>query len=88
MCNAEVVDRWVQGCEGFTRSLKTDGRDLWSYDLKIGTTCDTTGKILIDYTADGGWFISQTTSSHVGLARVLADLIVDGNSPIIEALKR
>jgi len=88
MCNAEVVDRWVQGNEGFTRSLRTDGNSLYSYNLRIGITGPNEEKILFDFTKPGKNYKSQTTSQHVGLARVYADTIHRGDSPIAEAMSK
>jgi len=73
-----VTDKWVG-----TPSLKTNGLVLKSYDLVIGYTrqgsddtlagwapdISSTDKIVLDYTTLGLGFISQTTSSHVNLAK-------------------
>ena len=88
MCNHEVVNNWAQGYEGFTRSLRTDGRNLFSYNLRIGMTGPEGEKIVFDFTSGGGRFMSQTTSTHVGLARQHADNIHRGDSPIAEALSQ
>ena len=88
MCNAEVVNNWAQGFEGFTRSLRTDGKSLFSYNLRIGMTGPQGEKILFNYTTGGGNFMSQTTSTHVGLAVEHADTIHPGDSPIAEAMRR
>ena len=88
MCNHEVVTNWAQGIEGFTRSLRTDGRNLFSYNLRIGMTGPEGEKIVFDFTSSGGRFMSQTTSTHVGLARQHADNIHRGDSPIAEALSQ
>ena len=88
MSNAEVVNNWAQGFEGFTRSLRTDGRSLYSYNLRIGITGPDNEKIVFNFTSGGGKFMSQTTSTHVGLARQHADTIHRGDSPIAEALSR
>ena len=55
----------------------TDGKKLYSYKLMIGDTCENTGaKVLRDHTSGGKWaYHSQTTSVHVGKARVFADII-------------
>ena len=88
MCNHEVVNNWAQGYEGFTRSLRTDGRDLFSYNLRIGMTGPQNEKIVFNFTSGGGKFMSQTTSTHVGLAVEHADTIHRGDSPIAEAMRR
>ena len=56
-------------------SFTTDGKDLYSYRLRIGTTNEQGEKILFDYTAGGMGYYSQTTSCHVGKARLAADWI-------------
>ena len=88
MCNAEVVNNWAQGNEGFTRSLRTDGSSLYSYNLRIGITGPDREKIVFDFSSPGGNFMSSTTSTHVGLARRHADTIHPGDSPIAEAMSR
>tara|TARA_Y100000114_G_scaffold154661_1_gene177128 strand:+ start:1314 stop:1568 length:255 start_codon:yes stop_codon:yes gene_type:complete len=77
--NRSIIDNWKSGesARNHRGSFSTDGKRLWSYELQIGDTCpDTNAKVLRDYTANGRWgFRSQTTSCHVGLARVIADII-------------
>ena len=77
--NSEVVTSWTEGnpAQNHRASFSTDGKSLYSYQLKIGDTCEVTDKkILRDHTANGRWdYRSQTTSCHVGLARHKADLI-------------
>ena len=78
-----VAARWAQGQTGAngTSNYRTDGLNLYSYNLMIGTTANIEGravKILRDYTSKSKWgFKSMTTSTHVGYARQHAD-IVDG----------
>ena len=90
MCNAEVGNSRAYGHEGFTRSLRTDGKNLYSYNLRIGMTGPDREKIVFDFTTPGGKFVSSTTSAHVGLARghAHADNIHPGDSPIAEAMSR
>ena len=88
MCNHEVVNKWAQGNEGFTRSLRTDGNSLYSYNLRIGITGPDSEKIVFDFSSPGGNFKSQTTSTHVGLASRHADTIHRGDSPIAEAMSK
>ena len=88
MCNHEVVNNWAQGNEGFTRALRTDGNNLYSYNLRIGITGPDSEKIVFDFTSGGGKFMSQTTSTHVGLARQYAVTIHPGDSPIAEAMSK
>ena len=52
---------------------------VFSYNLCIGDTDPTTDeKILRDWTAKGIGFWSQTTSTHVNLARRFADKVCNG----------
>ena len=90
MSNAEGVENWAYGNEGFTRSLRTDGNSLYSYNLRIGITGPDDEKIVFSFDKGGGNFMSQTTSTHVGLARrhAHADNIHRGDSPIAEAMSK
>lgn len=75
MRNDAVVSAFSRGQSGHAGALRTDGRCLYSYDLKIAEK--TLGGIAVaDYTAGGGRFVSQTTSKHVGLAKRVADTVM------------
>ena len=77
MKNDKIVSTWING-KSFSRSsiaLSTDGENLFSYSCKIGYTNKKGKKVVIDYTAKGGYYRSQTTSQHVGLAMAKADLV-------------
>ena len=67
---------WVNGQSGRTpnRSLTTDGKDLYSYKLKIGYTNEYGQKVILNYTTQYNNFVSTTTSRHVNLASYYADL--------------
>ena len=41
--------------------------------MRIGTTDEEGRKVLLEYTARGGGWVSATTSKHVGYARPYAD---------------
>ena len=56
-----------------TKSLRTDGRTLWSYGLVIGYTDENGRKIAYKYMACHGHFRSRTTSRHVSIAMSRAD---------------
>ena len=79
--NHYVPQYWAEGkaVSNHNGSFTTDGKQLFSYGLLIGDTCEKTGsKVLREYTAGGKWgFQSMTTSCHVGKARCSAD-IIDG----------
>lgn len=70
--NRDVAKAWQQGKPAKVGALWTDGKLLRSYQLLIGKT-EKGKKIAIDYTTKGGAFYSSTTSTHVGLAKALAD---------------
>ena len=67
--NYRVVRLWEKGRKGSNHkgTFRTDGKNLYSYNLKIGTTSKSGQKVLFDYS--GPWGVSQTTSNHVGIAR-------------------
>lgn len=73
--NKDIPNLWKRNISGRsnTGSYHTDGNTLYSYSKIIGVTYNNS-KILFDYS--GKDFISQTTSTHVGYARHLADDIV------------
>ena len=73
--NDLVLDKWRQGKTAIshTGTLSTDGRHLFSYKLKIGHRADSGVCVLGDFTSPGGEYKSQTTSCHVGKARIFAD---------------
>lgn len=64
MKNSDVASAWIAGRAASTRNFRTDGKSLWSYGLKIADELQ-----IFNYTASGRAFRSQTTSTHVGLAR-------------------
>jgi len=77
MKNSDVVKCWSQGVEAHAGHLHTgEGRYLWSYRKKIGFTTENGQKVVIDYTAATGEYISQTTSCHVNLAKQYADEVI------------
>ena len=67
--NSSVVYNWMNGKPFKSLSMKTDGKDLYSYKLKVGTTTNDHAKNVLDYTAKGLGFYSVTTSTHVNLAK-------------------
>lgn len=75
MRNDAVVRAFSRGERARAGALRTDGRSLWSYDLKIAEKT-LAGVVVADYTSPGGAFQSQTTSSHVNLAKRVADTIM------------
>mgnify|MGYP003153187867 FL=1 len=76
--NDSVLAMWKKGkkASSHTGALCTNGRDLFSYNLRIGYRSRSGQTILGDFTSPGGDFRSMTTSCHVGKARVIADHIM------------
>tara|TARA_Y100001937_G_scaffold120934_1_gene178971 strand:+ start:30872 stop:31141 length:270 start_codon:yes stop_codon:yes gene_type:complete len=78
--NHEVPRAWAAGraAESHTGNLWTDGQKIYSYRLCIGETMPSGEKLVLDYTAGGIQYYSQTTSCHVGRVAPYAHLIADG----------
>ena len=77
--NKEVAKSWGSSkrAANHTGAYWTDGKDLYSYNLRIGTTTKEGKKVLLDFTAGSGFYRSQTTSNHVGKARIYATAIMN-----------
>jgi hypothetical protein len=75
MRNDAVVRAFSRGQKAAAGALRTDGRSLYSYHLKIGEKT-LGGVVVADFTSPGGRFISQTTSQHVNLAKRVADTVM------------
>lgn len=71
--NDDIPKAWKEGRPARTPTYWTDGTSLYSYDVRIGTTDEEGRKVLLEYTARGGGWVSATTSKHVGYARPYAD---------------
>ena len=71
--NDGVIDAFLNCKSANAGRLKTDGQSLFSYDLRIAEHIpDDYGgatTLVYDYTSKGGNYVSQTTSSHVGLIK-------------------
>ena len=76
--NDSVLAMWKKGkkASSHTGALCTNGRDLFSYNLRIGYRSRSGACVLGDFTSPGGNFQSMTTSCHVGKARGIADHIM------------
>ena len=74
MTNRLVAKAWSNNITLATKNLRSDGLNLFSYNLKIGYTKDGK-KIAIDHTASAGSFYSRTTSNHVSLAKGVSDIV-------------
>lgn len=77
--NANVARRWANGqiARNHNNVFRTDGDSLFSYNTKIGFTTLEGRKVLVEYTAATGHFLSMTTSGkHISPARRVADEIM------------
>ena len=75
MKNQDVIRSFAWGTRAAAAHLQTDGRSLWSYDLKIAQRTPE-GIVVGDFTAPGGDFHSMTSSKHVGMAKREAHTIM------------
>lgn len=75
--NNNIAYYWSKGqaAENHRGSFTTDGKNIYSYRLMIGTTNEKNEKVLFNYTSGGMGYYSQTTSCHVGKARLAAHWI-------------
>ena len=78
MRNEEVIDSWIRGvaADSHTGALRSDGVNLYSYNLRIGYRSRSGTTVVGDFTSPGGDFRSQTTSQHVGKVRWRADHVM------------
>jgi hypothetical protein len=77
--NSDVAKNWANGvaASNHGKNYLTDGESLWSYNALIGITTKNGQKVLGDFTAAGGQFLSMTTSTkHVSPARRVACAVV------------
>ena len=74
MRNELVIDAWTRGvaADSHTGALRTDGVNLYSYNLRIGYRARSGSTVVGDYTSPGGDFRSRTSSCHVGKGRGIA----------------
>ena len=86
--NENVARRWANGQRARNHSnvFTTDGDRLYSYRQLIGITTSNGTKVLLDYTARTGNFLSMTTSGkHISPTRRYADLTV--NPTVVQNLE-
>jgi hypothetical protein len=58
-------------------TFRTNGYKLYSYNALIGITLPDNSKVLFEYTSQGGFFLSMTTSTkHISPARNVATMVV------------
>lgn len=69
----DVIKSFMQQVACKSKTLRTDGQSLWSFDTRIAEHIpDGDGQgatIVYDYTYGGGHYVSQTTSNHVRLTK-------------------
>ena len=69
----QVITSFMSQESSKSRTLRTDGQSLWSFDTRIAEhISDGEGQgatIVYDYTYGGGHYVSQTTSNHVRLTK-------------------
>ena len=69
----QVITSFMSQTPNKSRTLRTDGQSLWSFDTRIAEhIADGQGQgatIVYDYTYGGGHYVSQTTSNHVRLTK-------------------
>ena len=86
--NENVARRWANGqtARNHGNVFTTDGDRLYSYRQLVGITTTEGKKVLFDYTARTGNFLSMTTSGkHISPARRFADLVV--NPTVVQNLE-
>jgi hypothetical protein len=76
--NDQVVEAWLRGEKACSHNgnLRSDGINLFSYNLRIGYRAKSGTTVAADYTSPGGDFRSMTTSCHVGKVRWRADHVM------------
>lgn len=75
MTNQDVANAWANNRTASTKNMRTDGSNIYSYNLLIGISKGGE-KIVFNYTAKGGHFESNTTSKHIFHARQVASVVV------------
>ena len=76
--NQDVAKLWGRNsrpAKNHNGTFRSDGVNLYSYNLLIGETTKNGQKIVYDYTASGN-FYSVTTSRHVGYGKYYADVVI------------
>ncbi len=73
--NNDIVDCWRRSRQSQNKSMRSDGSNLFSYNLKIGYTDSKGKKVALDYTASSGNFRTRTTSNHVSLAKEVSNIV-------------
>jgi len=78
--NGGVAEAWGRSMMAISNNgnYSTDGNRLFSYSTMIGYTSSEGKKVLLDYTASTGHFLSVTTSTkHISPARKHCDHVLN-----------
>lgn len=68
--NSQVIQSFLRAAPASGGALTSNGRELFSYGLKIAEWISQHQGILVyDYTSGGNAYQSQTTSTHVGMIK-------------------
>jgi hypothetical protein len=71
----KVVEKWIEGKRFGSGQLRTDGKNLFSYRLKIGRTRKKR-KEFIDYSEECGMKMYVTTANHVYEAKLYITKVI------------
>ena len=82
MTNEQVVRCWINNQTGKSLHMTTDGKSLFSYEMKIGETVHEINGLWGANKKHGlnvrkPYFYSQTTSTHVGIVKRYADKMIN-----------
>ena len=78
--NKQVVESWSRGEAAASGNMSSDGENLLSYGLEIGSYKN---REVYNYTSGGGNFMSMTTSHHVSLASRTANTFTLAPPPFL-----
>jgi len=76
MKNSDVAKAWYYGLALKGNNLRSDGKALFSYGLKIGEINEKGDRICFDHRITG---CSKSTSRHISLCSKVANKTVDPN---------
>jgi hypothetical protein len=72
MTNRDVAVAWYYGEKAESKTLRSDGKAIFSYAIKIGEINEKGDRVVFDYRITGA---SKTTSRHIALAAEGANII-------------
>ena len=78
--NSGVAEYWARNEKARSNNgnFTTDGKRLFSYSTMIGYTSEEGKKVVLDYTAGTGNFLSMTTSTkHLPPAKGVCDVVLN-----------